>query len=88
MQLVIALSPVLADAGGSDHMSGWGWGWMMGGWLAMILVASLIVWAFRGTGSPGAPGPKIDPEGILAERFARGEISVEEYEERLAVLRR
>ncbi len=86
--ITTALSPVLADTTSAGHMSGWGWGWMMGGWLAMILVAALIVLAFRGTGSPRAPDRTTDPEGILAERFARGEISAEEYEERLAVLRR
>jgi putative membrane protein len=31
--------------------------------------------------------PATSPEEILAERYARGEISTEEYHERLAVLR-
>ena len=36
---------------------------------------------------PQAPGSRQSPEGLLAERFARGEIDEEEYRQRLAVLR-
>jgi putative membrane protein len=74
----------------------WGWnGWSWWVWLAMSLsmVAfwGLIIWGivalFRGSGWswPRHDGP--DPEQILAERFARGEIDDEEYRRRLEVLR-
>jgi putative membrane protein len=32
--------------------------------------------------------PRVAAEAVLAERFARGEISADEYEDRLAVLRK
>lgn len=80
----------------------WMWGpLMMIFWIAVIGVAVwLIVRATGGTGTgtgrgPGAPesGGAGDTDGtgrargILAERYARGEISTEEYEERLEKLR-
>jgi putative membrane protein len=33
-------------------------------------------------------GPRAGAEAVLAERFARGEVSEDEYRERLAVLRK
>jgi hypothetical protein len=41
---------------------------------------------FDGQSSAASPSPR-SPEGLLAERFARGEISEEEYWQRLSVLR-
>ena len=79
-------------------MQAWSW-W---GWLAMSLgmVAfwGLIIWVvvalFRGFGgtwrSPGERpnlGQRPDPERILAERFAAGEIDEDEYQQRLTTLR-
>jgi len=78
----------------------WGWqGWSWWGWLAMtvgmIAFWGLVIWAvvaiFRGSGWTGRweqPGPgRRDPEQLLAERFAAGEIDEEEYQRRLQVLR-
>jgi putative membrane protein len=74
----------------------WGWnGWSWWGWLAMSLsmVAfwGLIIWLivalFRGSGRSWPRHESPDPEQILAERFARGEIDEEEYRRRLEVLR-
>jgi putative membrane protein len=72
-------------------MQAWSW-W---GWLAMSLgmVAfwGLIVWAvvalFRGWGGTRPRQERPDPERILAERFARGEIDEDEYQQRLTTLR-
>jgi putative membrane protein len=73
-------------------MQAWSW-W---GWLAMSLgmVAfwGLIIWAvvalFRGLGgSWRQPEGRPDPERILAERFAAGEIDEDEYQQRLTTLR-
>jgi putative membrane protein len=50
-------------------------------------VISLIVWAVRGFGL-GSTRTERDPKDILAERFARGEISEEEYEQRKRVLQK
>ena len=80
-------------------MMGWyndGVGW--GGWIVMTLVM-LAFWAlvifgvvavFRGVGKSSGPAERPtrhDPLEILEERFARGEIDVEEYEARAQVLR-
>ena len=74
----------------------WGWhGWNWWGWLAMSLsmVAfwGLIIWGivalFRGSGWNWPRNDRPDPEQILAERFARGEIDEEEYQRRMEVLR-
>jgi putative membrane protein len=72
-------------------MQAWSW-W---GWLAMSLgmVAfwGLIVWAvvalFRGWGGTWPRTERPDPEQILAERFAAGQIDEEEYRRRLETLR-
>lgn len=76
-----------------DHMDGWGGGWM---WLwGIAIMASfvvLIVWLVRTTtaGGPGHP-PQVDhtdrARGILAERYAKGELTSEEYCERVDQLR-
>lgn len=75
---------------GGDGWGGWIWGALMmvvfwGGLLA------LVVFLVRGFGRPSRGeetrrGP--DAKEILAERFARGEISEEEFEQRKRVLER
>jgi putative membrane protein len=81
-------------------MMGWygdgAWGWA--GWLVMTLMMvafwGLVVWGlvaiFRGTNRSDARNAEDrtrDPLEILDERFARGEIDVEEYRARQDVLR-
>ncbi len=71
---------LLAD-GGWDHMSGWAGGWMVVGWLAMIAVIALVAVAIW-RAPTAAPGRGVSrAQQILAERFARGEISKAEYDE-------
>ena len=67
--------------------SGWWWSlawvcWMLFIWGGLATLAVFAVRRWRRWRPP--PG---SPEGILAERYARGEISTEEYTGRLAVLR-
>ena len=76
-----------------------GYGMGVGGWLLMMLivvvsaglVAAGTVAVVRGLRPPDwgtVAGPfSADPERVLADRFARGEIDVEEYEARLRTLR-
>jgi putative membrane protein len=80
------------------HMMWWGGGWygMIFGPLFMILVLALVIavavllvrWLggpWQGTASHQVP-PGRTPLDILKERFARGEINKEEFEERRRVL--
>lgn len=79
------------------HMAGWhgGWGGMIFGPLLMILVpVALIVavllaarqfWPTSGP-SPAQPTVPQTPLDILEERFARGDIDKEEFEERRRIL--
>ncbi len=73
-------------------MWGWGNGMGWGGWLAMSLmmvvfwglIIALVVWAvrqFRPT-----PEHRSSALSVLEERFARGEIDREEFDQRRAVL--
>lgn len=67
---------------------GWGWGWGMGfGWIFMILFWALVIlgivalakWVFSaGSSSSGSGGRALD---VLKERYARGEINREQYEQ-------
>jgi putative membrane protein len=69
-------------------MGDWGgWGWGMGfGWIFMILFWALVIlgivalarWIFF-TGSAGGAGRQ--PLDILKERYARGEITRDQYEQ-------
>jgi putative membrane protein len=60
-----------------------GWIWMLGGVLVMIGVVVLIVWA---VGAVSRSGTGRGPErptalDILRERYARGEITQQEFEQ-------
>lgn len=76
--------------GGPFHDGGFGW-WALPGILLMVALAVLVVVAVvylaRGRG-PGwrVPRPS-SAEELLHERFARGEIDVDDYRSRLATLR-
>jgi putative membrane protein len=77
---------------------GWGMGWMWFIWpllvLGIVLVVALLV---RGGGSaanqdgsappPGSGTGRTRAQDILDERYARGELSDEEYQDRLRHLR-
>ena len=82
-----------------DGWGGMGMGWMWIVWPVVILgVVLLVVFLVRSSGSSStgggaAPPPPPERSGrtraqeILDERYARGEISEEEYQERLRNLR-
>jgi putative membrane protein len=67
--------------------SWWGWLLMTLGMLGFwgLLIALMVVLVRR----PGSPDQRqrLSPEDVLAERFARGELDVDQYHERLQVLR-
>lgn len=70
---------------------GWEWGMYVVGLVFMLSIISLVVWViWNGVRSQRARTERQGPpraEEILGERYARGEISREEYTQRLADLR-
>ena len=70
--------------GGTD---GWGWmlGWHLLWWVPLIVLAVAVVVVLTRQGRDRTTRP--EPEQILAERYARGEIDTEEYERRRQALR-
>ena len=77
-----------------DHNMGW-WGYTGMG-IGMVLFSALLIlgivalvrFSTADRQAPTfAPQPPPSPEQILADRFARGEITDTEYRDRLAVLR-
>ncbi len=93
---MLALVSILADMAngdGQDHMWGNGaWAWVWGAVMMVVIVAlavALIIWLVRGAGRaplPPPPDPTHEAKSILAKRFASGEITLEEYRERLSQL--
>jgi putative membrane protein len=80
---------VLLASSSDWHGHGWFWLWplMLLFWLVVFLgLMRLFFW--RGRLGPWAPyaGRAPDARAILAERYARGEISHGEYRERLGHL--
>ena len=70
-------------------MWGYGFGWygivmMLAVWVLFVVG---MVWLVRNLAAPSVGGPDSSARRILDERFARGELSAEEYEERRRVLR-
>jgi len=60
---------------------------MMYFWIILLAVAIWAVWYFGKESGSFSFGKKIDtPIDILKHRFAKGEITEEEYEERRAML--
>jgi len=82
---------VVADTGGFNHMSGFGWGMMGFGCIIGLLIIGLVAWAVvqstQQNRRNAAPNATRTAESILADRFARGEIDDEEYRRRLDTLR-
>lgn len=74
-------------------MFGYDHGWGGSGWLLMTLMMltfwALLVWGvttLARSGGPGRQPDRSDPERVLADRLARGEIDETEYRQRRAVL--
>lgn len=79
-------------------MMWWGDGYMMGGWIIggfvlLLVIAAVvaIVLATTRTRAPFQPGmgqgmPGTTPRQILDERYAKGELTTEEYKERIKTL--
>ena len=94
---LISLGALAAGAGSAEYghhgMWGGGWGGMLFGLIMMLLVIAaivavvvLVVRVLARAGSGTAKPSGKTPTDILEERFARGEIDSEEFEERRRVL--
>jgi putative membrane protein len=82
MDFVVA-AETLAEAGRWAGPGAW---WPIFPLLWLLLFGGIAFALFRGRRQWGAPHMRPTAEGVLAERYARGEISDEEYRERLSVL--
>lgn len=88
----MTLTILLADNGWDNHMGDWGAGW----WIVMVLMMVVfwglvilgVVWLVRSLAGGQHAIHRRDPVEVLDHRLASGEISVEEYRERLGVLRK
>jgi uncharacterized membrane protein len=74
-------------------MWGWGtgWWWLVGAGfmvICMLMMVRMMGGMGHGHSGHGGHGRSEDPERTLADRLARGEIDVEEYERLLETLRR
>ena len=65
-----------------------GWLWMLGGLVVMVGIVLLVVWAFGGAMRPSRDDGRPTPLEILRERYARGEITHEEFEQSRQILER
>lgn len=78
-------------AGGFEygHMTLGGWWWMTLLWVVIIATTVFLVVraqsADRGR-DPGAPTTRPNPQELLAERYARGQIDEDEFRRRRDVL--
>ncbi len=83
---------VVGQMDGGEHMDGWGGGWMwLFGVAMMVLLVIVVIWLVRtstGSATRSTPDPTVRAREVLAERFATGEVSKEEYRDRLAELQR
>ena len=89
--VMTAALALFAQSDDWDHMNGWGGGWMwLWGIAMMVLFAALLIWLVQAT-NRSAASPTHDAasraKAILAERYANGDLSTEEFRERVSELR-
>jgi putative membrane protein len=70
----------------AENADGWSHGWWPLWPLLWLAVLATILWLFVRRSKRTDRDPFDQAKGILAERFARGELSADEYRERLAQL--
>ena len=77
-----------AALGPRDHMMGGGWWWLWGTLMMIMVLAAiaLVVLLIVRSVQAGGGGAR-SARDILNDRYARGEIDTDEYEERISKLR-
>lgn len=91
MNALYDLSLLLVSTGegwGPGSHDGAGW-WIFGPIMAALLITliAVVIWRLIRGGRPDQFSSADRARGILAERYARGELSGDEYRERLDGLR-
>lgn len=90
LALLGALVPLLLANGWDDDHMGWGRGWWIWGPIMMVLfwgaIIALVVWAIRAATDRGdrdasRSREREHPLDIARARYARGEITREEFEQ-------
>jgi putative membrane protein len=84
--------PELVAFGGDRWRHGWGpgrWAWLWGPIVLLLWVALIatVVWFVARSARPRERSGVERAREVLAERYARGELTTEEYRERLEQLR-
>lgn len=84
VHVIALLSQELADRDGWDHMDGWGGGWMwLWGSLMMLSWVVIIAGAVWLVGRSRDGGGTSRARLILEERYAHGDLTTDEFRERL-----
>jgi putative membrane protein len=65
-----------------------GWLWMLGGLAVVVGIVLLVPWAFGGAMRTRPDDNRPAPLEILRERYARGEITQEQFEQARQILER
>ena len=71
--------PLSTLAAFNDGHMGGGWGWLV--IVAMVVMMGGMGWMMRGAGSNGR-GSSEDLVDVLRARYARGELTTDEFQER------
>lgn len=77
----IVAAIIAGSPGWVGHMGNWGWGMAITGWVFMLAVIGLVAWGIVSLGRAGASRSpdQTHPLDIAETRYARGEITREEY---------
>ncbi len=73
--------------GGYSMMAGMGWLGLLAMLLFWVNLMALVIWGVSNLLPTQRPAPQADAVEIVRQRFARGEISREEYLEAIETLR-